>query len=102
MLHLHLETNPDGTTRNAVAQVGRQSSFLVNIDKHFFLSELDLARAEVVGDEWGGFAMKLQFNRHGTWLLEQFTTASKGRRIVVFAEFGEIPLAGRPTHHRAD
>jgi hypothetical protein len=96
VLRLHLEVNADGTDRNALARIGRPSSFLVNIDKHFFLTELDMAKTQVVDDGFGGFGIKVQFNRHGTWMLEGVTTANKGRRIVVFSEFGEVRWLAAP------
>jgi preprotein translocase subunit SecD len=36
----------------------------------------------------GGFEISLQFNREGTWLLEQYSSANRGRKIAVFCEFG--------------
>jgi preprotein translocase subunit SecD len=96
VLRLHLEVNADGTDRSALAQIGRQTSFLVNIDKHAFLTEFDMVRAEVVDDEFGGFGLKVQYNQHGTWLLEQYTTANRGKRFAIFAEFGEVRWLAAP------
>jgi preprotein translocase subunit SecD len=96
VMRFHLEVNADGTDRNGLTQIGRQSSFVVNIDKHFFLTELDMNRAQVADDGMGGFGIKVEFNQHGTWLLEQYTTANKGRRIAVFVEFGEVRWLAAP------
>jgi preprotein translocase subunit SecD len=96
VLRLHLEVNPDGTDRSAMAQIGRPTSFLVNIEKQAFVTEFDMVRAEVVDDAFGGFGLKVQYNQHGTWLLESYTTANRGKRLAVFAEFGEVRWLAAP------
>src|SRR5207253_9085499 len=70
-ISLHLEVNPDGTDKNSVVMVGRQTPFPVNVVKTGFLETAYLSRASLIDDAMGGFALKLQFNRQGTWLLEQ-------------------------------
>jgi len=96
ILRLHLEVNPDGTDRTSTVTVGRQSPFPVNVEKMPFIDEHHLVRASVVEDELGGFAIRLQFNRQGTWLLEQYTVSHKGKRIAVFSELDTLRWLAAP------
>lgn len=96
VLRLHLEVNADGTDRNIPVQISRQSPFTVNVERQHFLAEIHIGRADLVDDGLGGFVIQIQFNRQGTWLLEQYTTAHKGSRIAVLCEFGEIRWLGAP------
>jgi len=87
-ISLHLETNPDRTDRSETVPVLREHSFPVNIEKTAFINEAHLAEASVI-DAMGGFALRLKFDRQGTWLLEQYTAQYAGRRVAIFAQFGE-------------
>jgi preprotein translocase subunit SecD len=49
----------------------------------------------VVDDPLGGFEFTIQFDRQGTRLLEQYSTASKGKRIAVFSYFGNPKEPGK-------
>lgn len=102
-LRLHLEVNPDGTEGNSAVVVGRSNPFLVNLEKQSFLTEYDIASASLV-EGMGGFSMSVTFNKKGSWILEQYTTAYKGKRVGVAAVFGERQEprwlgAPRITHH---
>lgn len=94
-LKFHLEKNPDGTDRTAAATIGRSSSFQISVESDPFLSEVYLVEASLL-DTVGGHQISLQFDRQGTWLLEQYTTANKGRRIAVFSQFGEARWLAAP------
>ena len=94
-LRLHLEVNPDGSDRNEAIPVGRQETFRVNVEKHAFLNEFNIERASVV-DTMGGYSISVQFNKEGTWLLEQYTTANKGKRMAIVGEFGQVRWLAAP------
>jgi hypothetical protein len=94
-IQLHIEVNPDGTDRNGPVTVGRASPFAVNVDRTPFLTEGQLKEAAVI-ETMGGFAIKLVFERKGAWLLEQFSTASKGKRVAVIATWTETRWLGAP------
>ena len=93
-LHLYIETNPRGLEQTQVASILRESPFDVTVKKTPFLTEANVAQAEVVNTV-GGFAISVQFNNEGKMLLEQYTAANLGRKIAVFCQFGK-DLA----HHR--
>jgi len=87
-LRLHLEVNPDGTDRNAPVPIGREPPILINVEKEPFLDERNVASAKVV-DALGGFALQIEFDKRGAWLLEQGSMGNRGRRCAVFCQFGE-------------
>ncbi len=87
-LRLHLEASRDGTSGSEPVPVYRNQPVMVNVTKVPFLTEHQVLAAKVV-DVVGGFALRIQFDRQGTALLETYTTANRGRRIGVFCQFGE-------------
>lgn len=87
-IRFHLETNPDTTGRSTLVMVGRSEAFPVSIEKAPFLTEAHVQQASVV-DALGGYQIMIQFDRQGTWLLEQYSTASKGKRVAVYSNFPE-------------
>jgi len=94
-LRLHLEVNPDGSDRNEDIPVGRQDTFRVNVEKRAFLTEFNIERASVV-DTMGGYSITVQFDKEGTWLLEQYTAGNRGKRVAIAAEFGEMRWIAAP------
>jgi len=87
-LRLHLEATPSRFASNLLAVVDRAHPFPVQVEKEPFLYENNVASAKVV-DARGGFEIEVQLDQKGSWLLEQYTTANKTRRIVVFSMFGQ-------------
>lgn len=94
-IRLHLSANPDPTGATTNAVVGRADPFSVTIQRAAFLTEFNLDRADV-SDTVGGFVIALQFNPEGAITLEQYTTAYRGRHIVIGAEFGPIRWLAAP------
>ena len=92
-LRLHLEANPDGTGSSEAVPVFRESPVLVNVEKTPFLTEANVAEAKLL-DVMGGYAIQLQLDRRGSWLLDQYSAANKGRRIAIFSQFG-VPAQAR-------
>jgi hypothetical protein len=94
-LRVHLEVNPDGSDRNEPVSIGRTQPFQLNVEKTAFLNEFHIERASVV-DGLGGFSISVQFDKIGGWLLEQYTTANKGKHLAIAAEFGEMRWLAAP------
>lgn len=94
-LRLHLEVNVDGSESNGPITVGQKSPFELNVEKAPFLTEFQVEKAAVV-DVLGGYSISVQFNKQGTFLLEQYTTGSKGKRIAISAEFGKLRWIAAP------
>jgi len=93
-LRLHLEVNPDGTDRNKPVPVYRASPVMINVENTPFLHEANISMAQVV-EATGGFAIQVQFNSYGGKLLEQYSTAWKGKRIAIFSQFGDTAAQSR-------
>ena len=95
-IQFHLEMNPDGTDKIGPVTIGRSVPFQVTVDKVSFLSERQLLEAQIVEHE-GTFAIKLKFDQKGTWLLEQYTTAHRGKRAAIMARWeGQGRWIGAP------
>ena len=94
-LRLHLEVNAAGGTQGTNVLVGRSSPFPVTVDRQPFLSEFNMESAKVV-DALGGFSIAIQYSTEGTMLLEQYTTAYRGRHVAILAEFGELRWIAAP------
>jgi hypothetical protein len=95
-LRFHLETNLDGTERTMPITIGRSAPFAMGIETRCFLTEFNIEKAAVV-EAPGGFAMSIEFNREGGWILDQYSTAHKGRRVAIAAEFSrELRWLGAP------
>jgi preprotein translocase subunit SecD len=87
-LRLHLEARPDPLGRTESAKVYRERPVLFTIDKAPFLTEASVKSAKVI-DVIGGFAIEIQFDRQGSWLLEQYTSANRTKHIIVASQFVE-------------
>jgi preprotein translocase subunit SecD len=85
-LRLHQEINPDLLGRSETAEVYRESPIQFTVDKEPFLSEANVKEAKVI-DVTGGFALEIQFDRQGSWLLEQYTAGSRSKHIAVESQF---------------
>lgn len=94
-LRLHLEVNADGTEESGAITVGRSNPFELNAQKRPFLTEFQIEKAAVV-EVLGGFSISVQFNKQGTFLLEQYTTGHKGKRMAIAAEFGQMRWIAAP------
>ena len=88
-LRLHLEGNPDGTDSTAVIQIAGVELYVNNKP---FLDERSVTNAAVVDTRDGGFAMRVQFDRHGTLVLDSVTASNRGRRIGIFTQYGIAKL----------
>ncbi|MCI0745311.1 MAG: hypothetical protein L0Y58_07890 [Verrucomicrobia subdivision 3 bacterium] len=94
-LRFHLETNPAPVERSVPVAVYRADPIFVNVESAPFLNEGHVKQASVV-DALGAFQIMIQFNRKGSWLLEQYTTANKGKRIAIFSQFGQARWLAAP------
>lgn len=92
---VHIETNPDGTKQNAPVTVGRSAPFAVNVENAPFLTEYHVESASLI-DDLGGFAIMVQLNRQGTWLLEQYSLASREKRAAIFSTFEDARWLAAP------
>jgi preprotein translocase subunit SecD len=91
-LKIHIEATPDSSNRTRPVSVFRASPVVINIDKNPILTEALVREARVIED-MGTFQIRLQFDRRGTWILEQYSNSHRGRRLAIFSQFEEKPGA---------
>jgi preprotein translocase subunit SecD len=101
---LHLESRRDRTERNELIHVLRDHPIPLTVETEPFLTQGNIKAAKVV-DSTGGFALSIQFDQKGAWLLEQYSSSNPGKRIAIFTQFGEKLkesrwLAAPKTSHR--
>ena len=82
---LHLETHQGGTESGAVVEIAGAKIYVNNTP---FLDETSVTNAAVVDTRDGGFAVQVQFDRHGTLVLDTVTTSNRGLHLAVFSQFG--------------
>jgi preprotein translocase subunit SecD len=95
LISLHLETNPDGTPRTSRVPVYRLRPEMITVMKEPFLANQNILKASVVDLE-GGFGIYLQFDDHGTRILEMYTGRFRGKRIAVNSAFPELRCLAAP------
>jgi len=88
-LRLHLEVIPDGVGLSEPVPIYRANPTYVNVDRGPILRETDVAEAKVIADSLGNFSLQIRFALRGTWLLEQYSAMNSGKRLAIYAEFGE-------------
>ena len=89
---LHLEGNPDGNQSTAVIQI---AGVELRVNNASFLDETSVTNAAVVDTRDGGFAIRVQYDPHGTLVLDSVTSENRGRRIAVFTQYGVRKLEHR-------
>src|SRR5262245_48129237 len=85
-LRIHVETARDASDRTVTASLPRSKPIVINIERTPFLTEANVSKASVV-DAMGGFAIQIEFDRRGSWILEQYSVSNKGRRFAIFVTF---------------
>ena len=86
-LRIHVEAAAAQAEFTVRVPVNREPPVLLTVDKDPLLTEADVTEAKLV-EVLGGFDLQIQFNHHGSLLLEQFSTSNPGRRFAVFSQFG--------------
>jgi len=86
-LLFHLETAPSLSDANVVP-IYRQSPVLISVDSAPFLDSTSVTNAAVV-PYMDGFAIQVQFDNHGRFVLDTVTTANRGKRIAIEGIFPE-------------
>ena len=95
LIALYMEQNNDGTKYSKKMAVYRADPIIFYVNSEPFLDTADLEQATLM-EAIGGFAIQFQFNRHGTAVLESFTTSNKGKRMAIFCQFTEPRVLAAP------
>jgi hypothetical protein len=86
-LLIHVEAVP-GSSGSIVISIFRSSPMKMSIQRDPILDEGNVASAMVV-DQPGGFALEVQLNRRGRWVLERTTVTDRGRHLAILSNFGQ-------------
>ncbi len=84
-IRFHLEAAGDTTGRAEPVPIFRAAPVLVNVIKDSFLDERDVIKAMLV-DNVGGFSIQIQFDDHGTFVLDTVSASNKGKRFAIMTE----------------
>src|SRR5665213_1544205 len=85
-IRLYMEGPHSDSLSTGTVQVTR-NKFRYVVQREPFISEADLAKAALVTDPDGTFAIQLVMNAHGTLLMEMYSADNKGKHIIVFTHF---------------
>jgi hypothetical protein len=85
-LLVHEEATPGPNSPSKQVSIFPSHPVTFTVAKEPFLTEKFVKEARVV-NVVGGFALQLQFDRQGAWLLEQYSTSKHGMRIAIFCQF---------------
>ena len=88
ILRVHIEASSDPTGGSQQISLLRSAPVLVTIRREPILSEAYITAAKVI-EARGGFALRIQFDEHGTWLLEHYTAINPGNHLVIFGQWGD-------------
>ena len=93
-MRVHIQVNPDSLGTSQTISVLRSDPVLVTISHNPILTEANIVAAKVM-DAPGGFAIEIQFDENGTWLLEQYSAANPGGHFAIFGQWGDKLANGR-------
>src|SRR5436190_14350675 len=82
---LRQESNPDPMGRTEQISVYREHPVRFVVSRVPFLNEAQVKEAKVI-DVVGGFALRIEFDKEGALLLEEYTSATRGGHIAVFSQ----------------
>lgn len=84
-IRVHVEVDMP-SDRSQVIEIPREDPIKFNVEKAPFLTEANIRGARVY-DTLGGFALRLQFDRQGALLLEQYSGGNRGRHLAIMSQF---------------
>ena len=87
-LRVHIEVSPDPAGTSQDISVLRSNPVLVTIKREPILTEANIVSAKVI-DARGGFAIEINFDENGAWLLEQYSAANPGGHFVIWSQWSE-------------
>lgn len=89
-VRVYLEVNPAESGKYQTVPIGEKPLFEVTVSKDPFLTEHHIKEARVRDDGLGGFEMSIEYNRPGRWLLEEYSTACRGKRAAVLVTMDDL------------
>lgn len=89
-IRIHVEINTGLRGQGQTISVLRAAPMELYVEKSPFLNENHVASSRVE-ETPGGFALVVQFDQKGQWLLEQYTAAHPNRRLAIRSQWGVPP-----------
>ncbi len=87
---VHIEAAESApTNRTSVVQVFRSAPVKMYVDRTPIVTEEQVKEAKVV-DTMGGFALQIQLDRDGTYMLEEYTSNNRRRHLLIFRQFSVL------------
>jgi preprotein translocase subunit SecD len=96
---VHLETHKDTGDRTRQILFPREQPATLTIEVQPILTEANVAQASVTEGP-DGFSLRVQLDRRGVWLLENYSATRIGRRLVIFSDFGRERWLAAPVISR--
>jgi preprotein translocase subunit SecD len=92
-LRVHIQST-ESLSSSQTVKVLRSEPMLVPIMADPILTESHVTSASLV-ETPGGFAVEIQFNQTGIWMLEQYTVSNPGKHLVIFGQWSDKLKDGR-------
>lgn len=86
-IRVHVETSGQGDLAPSISVI-RAAPVKLNIEREPLLDENNVLGASVE-EQHGGYAIRIKFDRQGSWILERATVVHRGRHLAIHAFFGE-------------
>ena len=93
-LRIHVESPVTLPEKYRTITVLRSQPVSVTISEDPALTEANLIAAKLI-ETPGGFAVRLQFDETGAWMLEQATASNPGKHLALFGQWGDKISDGR-------
>ena len=92
-LRLHLESYQDVPERLTTITMGRAAPFSYSVERGSFLKDDQILAATLLENE-GLYSIRIKLDHQGQTILNQLSSANSGKRIAVWADFGEVRWVG--------
>jgi preprotein translocase subunit SecD len=89
VFRVHIEGRAEETTRTLVVPIYRSAPMNMAVVRSPFITEEKVKHAEVI-DTPGGYQLKIELDRQGTYLLEQYTAANREKHLAIFCNFASL------------
>ena len=89
VLGVHLEARADATDRTGPVKVFRSNPLVFNVTKDPFLNEGMVQAAGIIEHGPEAFSIRVEFDDHGTRILEMISAQNQGKRAVISCTWGK-------------
>jgi hypothetical protein len=88
VLRVHIEASGAYNPNDVMSiEVGKDGLFPLTVEKIPILDEGHIARASVAKAR-DNYVIVIEFDRHGSWVLEQYTTTARSLHMAIYSQFG--------------